>query len=105
MTVLPDAFNTVAPGGVCTRARGPAAVMRSPLTRMTESLTGGAPVPSTRRAPTIAVTGGAVPRCAIGAATAPRTSAMHRCRDRALRLIVSSACAVVDGGSYDRGEG
>ena len=51
MTVLPAAFTTVAPCGTCTRARGPAAVMRSPLTRMTESFTGAAPVPSTSRAP------------------------------------------------------
>ena len=34
MTVLPAAFTTVAPCGTCTLARGPAAVMRSPLTRI-----------------------------------------------------------------------
>ena len=41
MTVLPDAFTTVAPCGTCTRARGPAAVMRSPLTRIDRIVDGG----------------------------------------------------------------
>ena len=86
MTVLPDAFTTVAPCGTCTRARGPAAVMRSPLTRTTESLTAAAPVPSTSRAPTMAVTGPVAPRCAWGAAAKARSSVVHRVR--ALRLIV-----------------
>ena len=102
MTVLPDAFTTVAPCGTCTRARGPAAVMRSPLTRMTESFTGAAPVPSTSRAPTIAVTVPAAPRCALGAAAPARRRAVHRIR--ALRLIVPPAWSCRRG-TYDRGEG
>ena len=44
-------------------------MIRSPLTRMTESFTAAAPVPSTSRAPTIAVTGPAAPRCASGEAS------------------------------------
>src|SRR5687767_513283 len=93
MTVLPDAFTTVAPRGTCTLARGPAAVMRSPLTRMTESFTAAAPVPSTNRAPTMAVTGPAAPRCAWGAAIHANTSVVHR--TKVLRLM--------DGYSYDLG--
>src|SRR5687767_1892289 len=93
MTVLPDALTTVAPCGTWTRARGPAAVMRSPLTRMTESLTTAAPVPSTSRAPTMAVTGAAVPRCACGPAASATTNAVHRLK--VLRLM--------DGYSYDLG--
>src|SRR5688500_1138251 len=80
ITVLPDAFTTVAPRGTCTLARGPAPVMRSPLTRMTESVTAGPPVPSTNRAPTIAVTGPALPRCALGAAAKASSSAVHKAR-------------------------
>src|SRR5687768_215310 len=93
MTVLPDALTTVAPCGTGTRARGPAAVMRSPLTRMTESLTTAAPVPSTSRAPTMAVTGPVAPRCACGTAASATTNAVHRLK--VLRLM--------DGYSYDLG--
>src|SRR5687767_8370617 len=67
--------------------------MRSPLTRITESFTGAAPVPSTSRAPTMAVTGLAAPRCASGAAIDSNMSAVHR--SKVLRLM--------DRYSYDLG--
>src|ERR1700736_1480644 len=77
MSVLPAASTVVAPGGIWTFARGPAAVMRSPFTITTELSTGAPPVPSINLAPTMAVTGPADPRWAWGAARAVRNNAVH----------------------------
>ena len=55
MRTLPRASTLSTPFGIATRARGPALRIRSPSTTTTESSRGAPPVPSMRRAPTIAI--------------------------------------------------
>jgi hypothetical protein len=84
ITVLPAAFTIVAPGGIVTRARAPVAVMRSPLTRITESSIAAAPLPSMTRPPTRAVTAPACPRCAWGVMAHAMIRAVLKIRDLVL---------------------
>src|SRR6266542_4468175 len=77
----------MASDGTCTRARGPAARMRSPWTTTTESSIGGAPLPSISRAPEIAI-GGAGSRWASSAAVDARTTISRT----ALRMLGLLRC-------------
>ena len=76
MAVLPAAFTTVAPCGTCTlraRAGGGDPIAADENHRIVQ---GGAPVPSTRRAPVIAVTGRAPLR--LGGSRAREKRAVNR---------------------------